>query len=135
MELSRVFPKAQREKKLGRGLFALQRYDGYERLTRYTMQHGKELPARYLTSVHPHLAWEAMITGEHYPIRALITMASNPLLWQADTHMVYDALKGLDLLVSLEMEYNGAIEDFQIAVHDEQLVGCIRLEDFKEGIK
>jgi anaerobic selenocysteine-containing dehydrogenase/N-acetylglutamate synthase-like GNAT family acetyltransferase len=102
MELSKVFPQEQREKKLGKDLFALQRYDGYERLTQETTKHGKELPARYLTSAHPHLAWEAMITGEPYPIRALITMASNPLLCQADTHRVYEALKGLDLLVCLE---------------------------------
>ena len=102
MELSRIFPQAQREKKLGKDLFLLQRYEGYERLSRETRKHGKELPARYLTSAHPHLAWEAMITGKPYPIRALVTMASNPLLCQADTHRVYEALKGLDLLVCLE---------------------------------
>jgi thiosulfate reductase / polysulfide reductase chain A len=102
MELSQKFPAEQREKKLGEGLFPLQRYEGYERLSEFTKQHGKILPARYLTSAHPHLAWRAMITGEPYPVRALVTMASNPLLCQANTHMVYAALKGLDLLVSLE---------------------------------
>ena len=102
MELSGIFPKTQREKKLGKGLFDLQRYSGYERLTKETMKHGKELPARYLTSAHPHLAWEAIMTGKPYPIRALVTMASNPLLCQADTHRVYEALKSLDLLVCLE---------------------------------
>ncbi|MFH0728695.1 MAG: molybdopterin-dependent oxidoreductase [Pseudomonadota bacterium] len=102
MELSHLFSSSQREKKLGIGLFPLQRYDGYERLTQFTRLHDKVLPARYLTSAHPHLAWQAMITGNPYPIRALITMASNPLLCQANTPMVYEALKGLDLLVTLD---------------------------------
>src|SRR5208283_1283230 len=37
-----------------------------------------------------------------YPIRALISMASNPLLCQANTKLVHKALKSLDLLVVLE---------------------------------
>ncbi|GLI33026.1 molybdopterin-containing oxidoreductase family protein [Desulforhabdus amnigena] len=102
LELSDRLPDSQRAKKLGAGLFRLQRYEGYERLTQFTMRHGKQLPARYLTSAHPHLLWQAMITGEPYPIRALICMASNPLLCQANTKLVYQALKSLDLLVVLE---------------------------------
>ncbi len=102
LELSEKLSDSQRAKKLGAGLFGLQRYEGYERLTQFTLRHGKRLPARYLTSAHPHLAWQAMITGEPYPIRALICMASNPLLCQADTKLVYRALQSLDLLVVLD---------------------------------
>ncbi len=57
---------------------------------------------RYLTSAHPNLVWRAMLTGEPYPVRALIVMGSNPLLTQADARLVYQALKSLDLLVALE---------------------------------
>ena len=102
LELSDQLSDTQRAKKLGAALFRLQRYEGYERLTQFTQRHGKQLPARYLTSAHPHLVWEAMKTGEPYPIRALICMASNPLLSQANTKLVYQALKSLDLLVVLE---------------------------------
>jgi len=70
----------------------------------YTRRHGQSLPARYLTSAHPHLAWQAMIRDEPYPVRALIVMASNPLLTQANTTLVYEALKSLDLLVVLELQ-------------------------------
>lgn len=103
LELSEMLPPEQRQKKLGADCFRLQTYDGYERLSRYTRQHGKKLPARYLTSAHPHLAWQAMAKGEPYPIRALIVMAGNPLLTQANTRLVYEALKSLDLLVVLDM--------------------------------
>jgi len=102
LELSGLLPDSQRAKKLGRATFGLQRYDGYERLTQFTRRHGKQLPTRYLTSAHPHLVWQAMITGNPYPVRALICMASNPLLCQANTKLVYNALKSLDLLVVLE---------------------------------
>lgn len=102
LELSDRLADSQRAKKLGKKLFRLQRYEGYERLTQFTRRHGKRLPARYLTSAHPHLVWQAMITGKPYPVRALVSMASNPLLCQANTKLVYRALKSLDLLVVLD---------------------------------
>ncbi len=103
LELSHLLPPAQRAKKIGRDLFPLPTYEGYERLSGFTELHDKRLPARYLTSAHPHLTWQAMATGEPYPIRAMISMASNPMLTQPNTKMVYQALKGLDLSVSLEL--------------------------------
>ncbi|WP_157067340.1 molybdopterin-containing oxidoreductase family protein [Desulfosarcina cetonica] len=102
LELSHMLPASQRAKKLGQGRFTLQRYEGYETLTRFTLKHGKRLPARYLTSAHPHLVWQAMLTGDPYPIRGLICMASNPLLCQSDSQLVHQALKSLDVLVVLE---------------------------------
>ena len=102
LELGHMLDESQRAKKLGADLFKLQRYEGYERLTHFTLKHGKQLPTRYLTSAHPHLVWQAMRTGVPYPIRALICMASNPLLCQSNTKLVYEALKGLDLSVCLE---------------------------------
>lgn len=102
MELNHLLTEEQKRKKLGAGLFPLQRHEGYDKMLRSTMRHGKQLPARYMTSTHPYLAWEAMITGEPYPILALICMASNPLLCQADTKQVHRALSSLDLLVTLE---------------------------------
>lgn len=81
----------------------LQSYRGYAKVREQTEKHGKRLPMRYLTSVHPHRLWQAILTGQPYPVRALIVMASNPLLTQADTRLVYRALKSLDLLVVLEL--------------------------------
>ncbi|KTE91505.1 dehydrogenase [Desulfitobacterium hafniense] len=81
----------------------LQSYQGYAKVREQTMKHKKRLPMRYLTSAHPHRVWKAMLTGEPYPIRSMIVMASNPLLTQADTQLVYRALKSLDLLVVLEL--------------------------------
>ncbi len=103
LELSEQFFITYCEKQLGKDRLVLQSYQGYERMRKLTAQHAKRLPMRYLTSAHPNLVWQAMITGKPYPIRSLIVMASNPLLTQADTHLVYKALQSLDLLVVLEL--------------------------------
>ena len=102
LEMSSSLPASCKKKQLGQNVFPLLAHEGYEALTRYTLLHGKRLPVRYLTSAHPFLAWQAMLTGNPYPIKALIVMASNPLLTQANTNMVYQAFKSLDLIVVLE---------------------------------
>jgi anaerobic selenocysteine-containing dehydrogenase len=53
----------------------------------------------------PHVAahapsiYRAMLTGKPYPVRALFTFAANPMITQANTHLVHDAIKSLDLHV------------------------------------
>lgn len=92
----------------------LQCYEGYEHVAKLTERLGRKLPARYLTSAHPDLVLRAMETGEPYPIRALIVNATNPLLTYADTHRVFKAFMGLDLIVVLDyyMTPTASIADF-----------------------
>ena len=87
---------------LNTGVTPLQSYEGYARVAALTERMGRKLPARYLTSAHPDLVLRAMETGEPYPVRALIVEATNPLLTYADTHRVFAALSGLDLIVVLD---------------------------------
>ena len=103
LELSEQFPAESRRKNIAGNRLLLQSDSGYEHLKSFTMKHNKRLPMRYLTSAHPNLIWRAMLEGKPYPVRSLIVMASNPLLTQADTNLVYRALKSLDLLVVLEL--------------------------------
>ncbi|AHF05799.1 molybdopterin-dependent oxidoreductase [Desulfitobacterium metallireducens] len=102
LELSEPFA-ATNPKHLGKDKLKLQSYAGYAKVREQTMKHNKRLPMRYLTSAHPNQVWQAMLTGDPYPIRSMIVMASNPLLTQADTQLVHKALKSLDLLVVLEL--------------------------------
>ncbi len=92
----------------------LQSYDGYAQVKACTDAAGKRLPARYLTSVHPHLLLEAMEGHGRYPVRAAIVEATNPLVTYADTHRMLDALMGLDLLVVLDyyLTPTAAIADY-----------------------
>jgi anaerobic selenocysteine-containing dehydrogenase len=102
LEMSAWLAPEQRAAQLNIGHSALQSYPGYEGASLLTGRFGKRLPMRYLTSAHPNLVWRAMLTGEPYPVRALICMAANPLVTYADAHLVHEALASLDLLVVLE---------------------------------
>lgn len=92
----------------------LQCYEGYEKVEKLTERLNRKLPARYLTSAHPDLLLRAMETGEPYPVRAAIVQATNPLLTYADTHRVFKALSGLDLLVVMDyyLTPTASIADF-----------------------
>ncbi|MEL1135993.1 molybdopterin-dependent oxidoreductase [Desulfitobacterium sp. THU1] len=102
LELSEPFAE-KKPQSVSQEKLSLQSYQGYAKLRELTMKHNKRLPMRYLTSAHPNRVWKAMLTGDPYPIRSMIVMASNPLLTQADTELIYRALKSLDLLVVLEL--------------------------------
>ena len=103
LELSDCLAEGQREKQLGGDRWLLQSYRGYGLVEGYIRKYGKRLPVRYLTSAHPNLVWQAMLEGKPYPVRAMIVLASNPLLSQADSRLVYRALKSLDLLVVIDL--------------------------------
>lgn len=102
LEMSDFMAPGTREAQLNAGITLLQSYEGFDAARELTGKLGRVLPERYLTSAHPSLVWKAMDTGEPYPVRALIVMATNPLLTYADTRLVFDALMSLDLLVVLE---------------------------------
>ncbi len=103
LELSHRLSEAQRQKQLGGDRWLLQSYRGYDLLHDYIGKQGKRLPLRYLTSAHPNLVWQAMLEGTPYAVRAMIVLASNPLVSQADSCRVYQALKSLDLLVVIDL--------------------------------
>ncbi len=102
LELSEQFAETN-PRSLAKDKILLQSYQGYEHVRKLTIKHKKRLPMRYLTSAHPNLVWKAILTGNPYPIRSMVVMASNPLLTQADTKYIFKALKSLDLLVVLEL--------------------------------
>ena len=102
LEMTDALAPEHRARCLNTPYTPLQCYEGYARLRPLTERLGRTLPERYLTSAHPDLVLRAMETGEPYPVRALVVNATNPLLTYADTHRVFDALMGLDLLVVLE---------------------------------
>lgn len=96
----------------------LQCFDGYDLVRPLTERLGRTLPERYLTSAHPHLVLRAMEVGDPYPVRALIVNATNPLLTYADTHRVFEAFMGLDLLVVLDyyMTPTASIADYVLPI-------------------
>ncbi len=92
----------QRAKQLGADRFKFQSFPGYDLVSENTMRVWGHLPPGEQTAVascHQPTLYRAMVTGEPYPVRALITHAHNPMVTQANTKLVYKALKSLDLNV------------------------------------
>ena len=106
MEFNKALPAGERAKQLGADEYSFFGFPGWER----NVEANNRLPLDYM---HPPLAGmtcvaharavcDAMITGEPYPVRAAISLASNPLLSLANTRRVYEALKALELYVVAE---------------------------------
>jgi len=56
-----------------------------------------------MPTAHIPTLFSAMLTGEPYPIRALLIFGSNPLVTVADSHMVDKALRKLEFLVATDL--------------------------------
>jgi len=98
-------PMEQRRKQLGADRFKFMSFPGYDLISENTKRVWGRLPWGGQTAVaspHQPTLYRAMITGEPYPVRALITQAHNPMVTQANTKLVYKALKSLDLHVVLD---------------------------------
>jgi anaerobic selenocysteine-containing dehydrogenase len=59
--------------------------------------------AASINRITPHVVWDAIETGEPYPVRALMIMGSNPLAVRANTQRVYDSLKNIEFLVMADI--------------------------------
>ncbi|MBW1768708.1 MAG: molybdopterin-dependent oxidoreductase [Deltaproteobacteria bacterium] len=95
----------QKQKQLGADRFKFQSFPGYDLIKENTMRVWGRLPAGEQTAVasaHQPTIFRAILTGEPYPVRAVITHAHNPMVTQANTKLVYKALKNLDLHVVLD---------------------------------
>jgi len=56
----------------------------------------------YEVYAHGPTIWRAILTGEPYPVRGMITLSSNPMVTVPNTKLVYEALKSLNLYVVVD---------------------------------
>jgi thiosulfate reductase/polysulfide reductase chain A len=96
IELPDKIPPEQVRKQIGYDRFRLMSRQGYELINKTAKC---LLGVGHASFAHAPMVYRAMITGEPYPVRALLTAASNPLVTQPNTKLVYEALKSLDLFV------------------------------------
>ncbi|MBI4334491.1 MAG: molybdopterin-dependent oxidoreductase [Chloroflexi bacterium] len=118
--LDRMLPEGQRGKQIGIDRFRLLSWPGRELIQESVKRTwGKECSLSSITAVaHAPLVYRAMLTGKPYPVRAAITMASNPMVTQANVKLVYRALKSLDLYVVLDyfMTPSAELADYVLPV-------------------
>ncbi|RLI24308.1 MAG: dehydrogenase, partial [Candidatus Hecatellales archaeon] len=103
LELAEACPQEQRRKHLGAS-FKLMSWEGWELLSQATEKWRKTPLHLYIHSPAP-LLWRAILTGKPYPIKALITWHSNPMLWAPNTKLVYQALKSPNLELHVVLDY------------------------------
>ena len=118
MELNDALPAAQRVKLLGGDRHRLFSFDGWERmarqLRRFPEDYLRPMEASEIVMAHPRAVFDAMATGEPYPVRAFICQAANPLITLADPLRTFAALRSLDLLVVMDyyMTPTAALADY-----------------------
>lgn len=103
LELNEALPAEQRSKQLGIETYPFFGYPGWER----NEAANRKMPSDYMhppvagqtCMAHARAVFEAMRSGNPYPVRAAISMASNPLLSLPDPKRTWEALKALDLYV------------------------------------
>jgi len=102
-ELSDKLPPEQKAKMLGAERARLFSWQCYE-LVRDNMR--KVWGLQLVQNAHCHawapIAYRAIITDRPYPVRAMISVGSNPMVAHANTKLVYEALKRLDLYVVVD---------------------------------
>jgi anaerobic selenocysteine-containing dehydrogenase len=96
IELNDILPPEQKIKQIGAEQFKLQSFYGIDPIMQNAV--GK-IGYQHICHAHGPTVYRAMITGEPYPVKALITQASNPMVTQPNTKLVYQALKELELYV------------------------------------
>jgi anaerobic selenocysteine-containing dehydrogenase len=101
MEGLEFLPPEQRRKQIGADRFRLLSIPGYELIEPNVRRVWGKMCGGQIYGCYAHApsVYRAMITGKPYPVRAAITTSSNPMVTQANTKLVYKALKSLDLYV------------------------------------
>jgi len=91
-------PIEERNRQLGADLSRLVSLTGWSITAEHIERvYGVPAPISYQSQGHVPLLWRSIISGEPYPIKALITWGSNPLTSMGNTRLVYDALRSINL--------------------------------------
>ncbi len=98
LELPGRLPPEKKAKQIGSDRFSLLSHKGRELIWSYNKNIWSGKPQLRAYAHYPSVL-RATLTGKPYPVRAGISIFSNPMITQANTKLVYKALKSLDLYV------------------------------------
>lgn len=103
LELNDALPPEQKAKMLGSERAKLFSWEGYQLIQSNVKKvWGSELPSNPHAHAHSPTVYRTMLTDQPYPVKAMITMASNPLVSMPNTKLVYQALKKSELYVVMD---------------------------------
>jgi len=106
MELAERLPNQMKKMQLGWEKAPLMTWPGYDLVnTPWQKLHNVSLPTMHRLGGYVPALWQAILTEEPYPIKALITWGANPLMWAPNTNHVYQALKSPKLELNVVQEF------------------------------
>jgi anaerobic selenocysteine-containing dehydrogenase len=100
IELNDIMSQEQKRKQLGSDKFKLLSWEGYDFIQENVKKvWGKKIPAyHHCMAPQPNLI-RAIIDEKPYPVKAMITASSNPMVTSPNVKLIYKALKKLELYV------------------------------------
>lgn len=119
MEANDLLPEEQKAKQLGADRYKLVTWPGYSRIAELTKKHwGKAPTAEWMCEAHPPTVFNAILTGEPYPIKALLVSATNPVNSYGQSGTTLEALRKVDFLVTCEywMTPTAALSDYVLPI-------------------
>ncbi len=103
LELNELLPEEQKAKQIGSNFFKLTSWQGYSKIADVcNATWGKAPTTEWFCEAHGPSVFRAIITGDPYPVRALIVNATNPQSCYGDSKMVLQALKSCEFLVTVD---------------------------------
>jgi anaerobic selenocysteine-containing dehydrogenase len=96
IEMPEALTPEQKQKQIGADRFRFMSRAGFDMIQETAKT---RVGIAHTSFAHAPSLYRAMITGKPYPVKAMITAASNPLVTQPNVKMVYKALKSLDLYI------------------------------------
>ncbi len=103
MEANDRLPDDMKKVQIGSDKYKMTSWPGYERLSQISRDKwGKAFTAEWMCEAHGPSVFKAILTGDPYPVRALLVSGTNPLSSYGDAKMVYEACKQVEFMVVLE---------------------------------
>jgi len=96
-------PLEQKRKQLGADRFKLLSWIGYNLIQENVERvWSRRMSRGHHSFAHAPTVFRAMLTDKPYPVKAMISVASNPMVTLPNTKLVYRALKRLELYVVMD---------------------------------
>lgn len=119
MEANDMLPEEQKAKQIGADRYKLVTWPGYGRIAELTKKHwGKAPTAEWMCEAHPPSVFNAILTGEPYPIKALLVSATNPVNSYGQSQTTLEALRKVEFMVTCEywMTPTAALSDYVLPI-------------------
>ena len=120
-ERNDLLPDSIRPKQIGGERFSILGYPGWQMLGEYQQKRfGSQMYTHWSNQAHGPLVWRQCISGDPYPLRAMIASGAGVFTKFPNTKLILEAIQHLDLVVVADMFPNPltAMADYVFPMSD-----------------